>query len=247
MPAATVQLINPQTGERKETWTDEEGNFTFTGIQPGNYRLSLSLVGFRPDVREPIPVTPDKVLKINLAMVLAMPEGATPRQGHGEVNSPLQRRNGNLAALPAGARNRGQYTAGLENSSGEGAGGEEGVIRIAENGGTENAAAGESTPENPDTSTSAANSFLLGGGVGEVATPGEGRGGRRGMRGGGMGFGGGPGGQFGGGPGSPFGGGPGGGRRRRWRRVWWRAVAASGEEVVEGAGEPAAGVAIAPR
>ena len=81
VPAATVQLINPQTGERKETWTDEEGNFTFTGIQPGNYRLSLSLVGFRPDVREPIPVTPDKVLKINLAMVLAMPEGATPLRG----------------------------------------------------------------------------------------------------------------------------------------------------------------------
>ena len=25
VPAATVQLINPQTGERKETWTDEEG------------------------------------------------------------------------------------------------------------------------------------------------------------------------------------------------------------------------------
>src|SRR5208337_4649643 len=85
VPAATVQLINPQTGARKETWTDEEGNFTFTGIQAGNYRLSLSLVGFRPDVREPVPVTPDKVLKVNLAMVLAMPEEAVPSQGHGEV------------------------------------------------------------------------------------------------------------------------------------------------------------------
>ena len=137
VPAATVQLINPQTGERKETWTDEEGNFTFTGIQPGNYRLSLSLVGFRPDVREPIPVTPDKVLKVNLAMVLAMPEAATPRQ----AQTP-QRHTGNLAALPAAARNRGQYPAASENSFGEGAGaeGEEGVIRIAENGGAKMAA-----------------------------------------------------------------------------------------------------------
>src|SRR5208337_5076005 len=99
-------LLNPQTGERKETWTDEEGNFAFTGIQPGNYRLSLSLVGFRPDVREPVPVTPDKVLKVNLAMVLAMPEGATPRQ----AQTP-QRPNRNLAALPAGAQNRGQDAA----------------------------------------------------------------------------------------------------------------------------------------
>src|SRR5208337_2664805 len=117
---------------------------------------------------------------------LAMPEAATPRQ----AQTP-HRRTGNLAELPAGARNRGQYPAGSENSFGEGA------------------AAGE--PENPDASTSAANSFLLAGGVGDVATPGEGRGGRRGMRGGGMGFSGGPGGGVGGGSGSPFGGGPGGG------------------------------------
>jgi hypothetical protein len=209
--------MNPQTGERKETLTDEEGNFTFTGIQPGNYRLSLSLVGFRPDVREPIPVTPDKQLKVNLAMVLAMPEEATPHQAQTNQRdsrfrgNDVTRRTAGLAALPGGARNRSQSPSGTEDSFGESARGEEGVIRIAENGGAENAAAGESTPENPDTSTSAANSFLLVGGVGDVATPGEGHGGRGGMRGGGMGFGGGPGGGFGGGPGGGFGGGPGGG------------------------------------
>src|SRR5208282_3278957 len=108
VPAATVQLINPQTGERKETITDEDGNFTFAGIRPGNYRLTLSLVGFRSDVREPIPVTPDKVLKVNVAMVLAMPEGADRSQGHGEVNPPQQRRAGSLPALPSGGRNRSQ-------------------------------------------------------------------------------------------------------------------------------------------
>jgi hypothetical protein len=217
VPAATAQLVNPQTGERKETLTDEDGNFTFTAIPPGNYRITLSLVGFRPDLREPIPVTADKPLKINLAMVLATPEGAVVAQGNGAGSSLPRRRNGNLASLPARTRNRGQLTVAAENSFGEGGGGEEGVLRIAENSavesaGAENAAAGEAMPENPDASTSAANSFLLGGGVGDVATPGEGRGGRRGMRGGGMGFGGGPGG-FGGGTGSPFGagGGPGGG------------------------------------
>ena len=168
-------------------------------------------------MREPIPVTADKSLKINLAMVLATPESTAISQGNDEGSPPLRRRNGNLATLPASARNRGQYRAGPQNSFGDGGGGEEGVLRIAENGGAENsgaenAPAGEAIPENPDASTSAGNSFLLGGGVGDVATPGEGRGGRRGMRGGGMGFGGGPGG-FGGGAGSPFGagGGPGGG------------------------------------
>ena len=217
VPAVTVQLTNPQTGERKETLTDEDGNFAFAGIPLGNYRMTLSLVGFRPDVREPIPVTADKLLKINLAMVLATPESAATSQGNNQGSLPLRRRNSNLATLPPSARNRGQYRAGSQDSSADGGGGEEGVLRIAENGGaesagTENAAPGGTMPENPDASTSAGNSFLLGGGVGDVATPGEGRGGRRGMRGGGGGFGGGPGG-LGGGAGSPFGagGGPGGG------------------------------------
>ena len=216
VPAATVQLINLQTGERKETLTDEEGNFAFTGISPGNYRLSLSLVGFRPDVREPIPVAAEKPLKVNVAMVLAAPEEAAPPPAHGEA-ARLQLRPGGLSALPPGGRNRGPFAAGSENSTADGASGDsagEGMVRIADgsgtdNGGVEAAAAGE--PQNADASTSSATSFLLAGGVGDVATPGEGRGGRRGMRGGGMGLGGGPGGGFGGGAGSPFGGGPGGG------------------------------------
>ena len=199
VPAATVQLINPQTGERKETLTDEDGNFAFTGIPLGNYRITLSLVGFRPDVREPIPVTADKPLKVNLAMVLAMPEGSVASQGNVGGSSPPRRGNSNLATLTPRTRNRGQFPAAGQNSIGDGAGGEEAVLRIAENAGaesagTENATPGETLPESPDASTSAANSFLLGGGMGEAATPGEGRGGRRGMRGGGMGFGGGPGG-----------------------------------------------------
>ena len=215
VPAATVQLTNPQSGERKETWTDEEGNFTFSGLAPGNYRLSLSLVGFRPDVREPIPITADKVLKINLAMVLAMPgeeaaAASTPRQ----APTP-QRPNANRPTIAAGARNRGQGAAGGgSNSFGDTGQGEESLLRIADNNGSaESAPAGEATPENSDNSASAANSFLLAGGVGDAATPGEGRGGRRGMRGGGMGLGdgaGGFGGGPGGGPGGP-GGGPGGG------------------------------------
>src|SRR5208337_3196065 len=65
VPGATVQLTNPQTGNRKETWTDEAGNYTFTGLIPGNYRLDISLVGFRADSREPVPVATGGTLKVN--------------------------------------------------------------------------------------------------------------------------------------------------------------------------------------
>ncbi|MGB9487191.1 MAG: carboxypeptidase-like regulatory domain-containing protein, partial [Terriglobia bacterium] len=32
VPGATVVLTNPQSGERKETWTDEAGNYVFNGL-----------------------------------------------------------------------------------------------------------------------------------------------------------------------------------------------------------------------
>ena len=201
VPGATVQITNPQTGERKETWTDEAGNYTFTGLMPGNYRLDVSLVGFRADSREPVPVTSEKPLKVNVALVVAMPEGGAPQQVQAGAHP-----SGNRAIGPGGAGNR---AGGLPNPGG--AGGQIPSLRIAEGNGAEGQAPAEGQAEEADNSTSANNSFLLGGGVGEAATPGGGFGGRGG-RGGGGGFGGGPGGE-GGGAGNPFGGGggPGGG------------------------------------
>jgi hypothetical protein len=213
VPGATVQLSNPQSGERKETWTDEEGNYTFTGLIPGNYRLDVSLLGFRADSREPVPVASGGTLKVNVALVVALPEGNAPQQAQ------AARPAGNRAALPAGDRNRVPSLGDLGNSAGEGtgSGGVGASLRIAEGNGAEVPASAEAPPEEADNSTSANNSFLLGGGMGDVPTPGEGGFGGRGGRGGrGGGFGGGPGGGFGpggGGGGSPFGGGggPGGG------------------------------------
>ena len=170
----------------------------------GNYRLTLSLVGFRPDVREPIPVTADKLLKINLAMVLAIPgrrrcisgewrgkpAAKTPQQqpGNAPGESPESRPISLLAQrIPLAKAAEGKKECSALRRM---------AVRKAPVQRTLPPAS--PMPENPDASTSAANSFLLGGGVGDVATPGEGRGGRRGMRGGGMGF--------------------GGGRRRLWRR-----------------------------
>jgi hypothetical protein len=162
-------------------------------------------------------VAPGKDLTVNVALVLAMPEGATP-----QPTQAVGRATPTPATLPGQGRTGLANLGDLENSLGNGAsaGGGLGTVRMAEGAGLENPAEQESANEGVETSASAANSFLLAGGVGEVAAPGEGRGGRIGMRGGGMGgFGGGPGGGPGaggpGGGGSPFGGGggpgPGGG------------------------------------
>ena len=99
VPGATVVLTNPQSGERKATWTDEAGNYVFNGLTPGNYKLEASLVGFRTDVREPIPVTEGKTLKVNVALMISTPESAN---ASGATTLPSGARlPGNLQALPA--------------------------------------------------------------------------------------------------------------------------------------------------
>src|SRR5206468_9782997 len=80
IPGATVELIETQTGERKQTWSDESGNYTLTGVNPGTYKLQVSLVGFRTDVRQPVPVVAGKALQVKVALVMALPEDAAAGQ-----------------------------------------------------------------------------------------------------------------------------------------------------------------------
>ncbi|MBZ5514930.1 MAG: TonB-dependent receptor [Acidobacteriia bacterium] len=221
VPGATVQLIDPQSGERKETWTDESGNYTFSGLHPGTYKLEVSLLGFRTDVREPIPVDAGKTLKVNAALVFAYGEESGPQvarsSGPRNAGGPLP------AGLPQGDGGMAEREGG---GQGPALGGGEGTVRLSEAGGNGNGNGNgngfqeEAPPEGADASASAANSFLLAGGNGVNApTPGD-QEGRwreriqqyRTMGGGGQevpGFGGGGGGPGGPGGGPGLGGGPG--------------------------------------
>ena len=144
-------LTNPQTGERKETWTDEAGNYAFNGLPPGNYKLEVSLVGFQTDVREPIPMSEGKTLKVNVALTINTPELA-----NASGNRPSgQRLPQNLQNLPA--QIQGALGAqGLEQSLMAGMNGNGGGVRFSE----EQSAGGGAQAENPveaDTSASASN------------------------------------------------------------------------------------------
>jgi len=215
VPGATVVLTNPQTGERKETWTDDAGNYAFNGLPPGNYKLEVSLVGFRNDVREPIPISESKSLKVNVALTIDTPVLANASGNHPSG----QRLPQNLQNLPG--QTRGALGAqGLDQSLMAGMNGTEGGVRFSGEQAAGNGGQSEA-PAETDTSASASESVLLTGGEGiSASTPGGGQGrGQRfqqmrdlfSMQGqGAPGFGGGGpgGGATGGGPG---GGGPGGG------------------------------------
>jgi len=233
VPGATVTLVDTLTGERKATWTDEAGNYSLTGVKPATYKLQVSLVGFRTDVREPVPITDGRSLRVNVALVLALPETAT------EARSGRPASSANLASLSpraqGGLDNPGAQVGGLAGMSGSAGNGidENGAAdRVRFSGGAEAGtsqqgqpaenAGGEGESSSAEAGSSSANSFLLSGSVGEAPTPGgpgggrgqgfrngQGQGGAPGFGGGGEGPGGGGG--FGGGGGGFGGGGFGGG------------------------------------
>jgi hypothetical protein len=219
VPGATVQFTNLGTGERKQTWTDEAGNYVLSGLSPGNYKLEVSLLGLQTDVREPVPVTEGKTLVVNVALVFTTPATANPTP---ERTLPESVQAAQRPSLPLRGNEQSQAT----ETSGNG---NEGSLRFSGEPSAGGAPQAENSAEvEADASASAANSFLLSGGTGiSASTPGgepNQRGGRFPRGPGGMGegqvpgFGGGGfgGGGFGGpmgggfGPGG-FGGGPGGG------------------------------------
>src|SRR5713226_1399054 len=174
VPGATVKLIETQTGERKETWSDEAGNYTLAGLGPGTYKLLISLVGFRTDIREPVPVTAGKTLKVNVALAMSVPEESAAAGTRQPGGSP------DLASLPPEVRERLRNVAAMRAGGGstEGEGGA-GNVRFSENGVPGGQSQAETSEQagadssSADSSSSASNSFLLSGSVGRAPTPGD--------------------------------------------------------------------------
>jgi trimeric autotransporter adhesin len=234
VPGATILLLDPQTGTRKQTWTDESGNYVLRGVPPGSYKLEVSLVGFGTDVHEPLTVAAGKTLSADAALALetsAATATPTPTRHHLPLGP-----NGlpDLNKLPPEVRQRIQAAAQQGGFSGTGG---EGELRFSENGAPGEIPADEeqSAEGNPEASSS--NSFLLSGSVGQASSFGQNQGqfgqmrqqfqegqqslagfggngtlpGSPGASGGGGGFQGGGGGGFGGGRGGGGGGFGGGG------------------------------------
>jgi hypothetical protein len=67
--AATVTLVNPVSGLRRETTTDEMGRFVFRNLPPNPYHVTVAAQGFQTlaqdvDVRSAVPITVDASLKL---------------------------------------------------------------------------------------------------------------------------------------------------------------------------------------
>jgi len=172
VPGATVQIVELTTGERKVTWSDEAGSYRFSGVPVGTYRLEVSLIGFQTDVRQPVPVTAGQTIRVNIALLMAVPEQAAsaPRarrrpMGSDQASGPPLA--GQVGERPGAARSDSGLIAATETS-------ENGSLRFSESGVT-GSPLGETPEASADLSASAANSFLLSGTVapalGEMGGP----------------------------------------------------------------------------
>ena len=61
---AAVELTQTATGARRETATDERGDFTFGGVQPGEYVIAISVSGFKKLEKSRIMLAANEVLPV---------------------------------------------------------------------------------------------------------------------------------------------------------------------------------------
>src|SRR5579884_4042698 len=222
VPGARVILFNMQTRTRKMTWSDESGHFVFTNVPPGEYRVIVTIVGFRPSLLGPVEVTQGKPAAVNVTLALARPgepsgfagfrRPGTSGQGGGQGGNfgvKAQQGSGGVNRQAALQGQMNPAESGDLNSMLAGLGGDEnsGGLRFSEGpSGTEQGGQDVSGIAGDLTSAAgASNSFLLAGNVVNAAAPPmqRGRGGRFFRFAEGPGGPGGPGGPAG----APFGGG----------------------------------------
>jgi hypothetical protein len=71
LPGANVQLVNIDSGLAVSVVTNAAGVYNFAAVDPGNYRMQVSLSGFANWVREPIILVVRQGLTIDVTMAVA--------------------------------------------------------------------------------------------------------------------------------------------------------------------------------
>src|SRR4051794_14011115 len=92
LPAASVKVVNEQTGAALDTTSNETGLFRVVSLVPGSYRLEVESAGFQKLVRGGVTVEVGQVLAIDLALQIgAASETVTITEGVPLVESQSSR------------------------------------------------------------------------------------------------------------------------------------------------------------
>ena len=109
VPGATVTLINTNTNLARETTTGPEGIYRFVNVQPGTYKVRVSLTGFKEYVKDAVPVASTTVTRVDVALevgaltetITVQSETSLLQTDTGDVHSQLTSKE--ITSLPLGS------------------------------------------------------------------------------------------------------------------------------------------------
>src|SRR5262249_28101311 len=68
VPGATVQLINAANGVTRETISNETGEYSFPGVDPGTYSVKVTLQGFKSYERKGLIIGVQVALAVDVTL-----------------------------------------------------------------------------------------------------------------------------------------------------------------------------------
>src|ERR1700712_188872 len=71
VPGATVTLTDLQTNRVLTTTSNESGLYSFNGLAPDRYKISVALTGFAPKELNNVSITPDAPNSVNVQVAVA--------------------------------------------------------------------------------------------------------------------------------------------------------------------------------
>ena len=69
---AEVVVTNVQSGTRVQAQTNNDGYFTTSRLEPGNYRIDIRAAGFKSAVRSGIGLAVDQVARLDFTLEVAL-------------------------------------------------------------------------------------------------------------------------------------------------------------------------------
>jgi hypothetical protein len=73
IPGAEVELLNAQTNQSQKQITNETGQYVFSSVSPGVYKISVKMQGFRQAVIPAVKVEVTKTYSINVTLEVGQP------------------------------------------------------------------------------------------------------------------------------------------------------------------------------